>query len=154
LLGTDRVVQRTYRSDRGDEVLLCVVYASYGDRSIHPPEVCYRGWGFEITDRGRVEVPGSPDPDEKIEASLLDLSREGSRRVSLFWYQGSAGAGTGWLRQRIRGLLAPLRGGSSEWALIRVSSAIRAGGTRDETIDRIRDLLRDLAPYLAVPAGP
>lgn len=152
LLGTDRVLQRIYRSENGDEVLVCVVAARGGERAIHPPEVCYRGWGFEITGRSFVEVTeGGAEP---FRAQSLDLVRNERRRVCLYWYDGVGGPQTGFLARQIQGLLAGLRGESSDWALVRLSAAWESTEDRAAVVTAVRDLAARVRPALRLQGPP
>jgi EpsI family protein len=148
LLGTDRAVYRLYRSGDEGEILLCVVCASGTERAIHPPEVCYRGWGFEIVDRGETKLSGALHDGGGIRARWLELVQGNERRVSVYWYQDSRGPHTGFLVRRLVGAFARLLGRSVGWSLVRMSTPLQEGETRAGALARIREFALEALPHL------
>ena len=124
LLGADRVLNRTYSSQAG-HVHLCVVESRKRRSSIHPPEVCYRGWGYEVQRSGRTTVtPASSSP---FEANVLRLNKPDRRLAVLFWYRSGDRRTTSYLEQQLRLVLRlPFgnSGGGDGVALVRLSTEI------------------------------
>jgi len=121
LLGTDRVVNREYRDPEGASVHLCVVRARDRRTSFHPPEVCYRGWGYEIQDRDSVEIDGPRGP---FTANRMVIEKPGRRLLCLFWYTSGGRPHASFVAQQLRVLFSPFFGGSGEGALVRLSTGI------------------------------
>lgn len=61
ILETRDVVERSYEdSPRGTPINMAVVYSPDNRRVAHPPEVCYKGAGWEVNDKKIVQIEGLP----------------------------------------------------------------------------------------------
>lgn len=61
ILETKDVVERNYQdSPRATPVDMAVVYSPDNRRVAHPPEVCYKGAGWEVNDKKIVRIEGLP----------------------------------------------------------------------------------------------
>lgn len=120
ILETDDVVQRSYSRLGGSAsppVLFAVVYSPDNRRVAHPPEVCYRGAGWEVTDKRRVEYAGLP-PMIRL---LLD---SGSRRdLVTYCYKSGDQITANYYRQQANIIFNQLLGRSTASALIRFSTS-------------------------------
>ncbi len=81
LLETNTILTRTYLSPSGWPVQLTIVYAEKTRRSLHFPEVCFTGQGWET--RGKMEVPVGLD----FMGQGLTLEKDGNREAVIYWFQ-------------------------------------------------------------------
>ena len=148
LLGTTRVVNRTYvdRRDAG-EVHLCVVRSNGDRRSFHPPEICYRGWGYEIEERRRARLAGRED----LTVNLMRVSRSGNRTLVGFWYMAGRRHHAGFLGAQIDLIASRFFGGSGEGAMVRLSTPIEGAepGAQDAALRRLEDFVDVALPALS-----
>lgn len=146
LLGTDEILNREYRDRSGARVHLCVV-RSRGERGrVHPPEVCFRGWGYEVEETSRVIVEAEGD---SFEANLLRLHKPDRRIIALYWYRHGDRRTASFLGQQLRSTwLSRVAGASDDGALVRLTAAVDPGSSADDE-RRIVDMLRRFAALYA-----
>ena len=85
-------IQRSYRNaSTGAVVVLALVCGRSGPISIHPPESCYTGSGYEFGTRERVTL--GPGGAEFFTADAVRTRETEESRVRLFW---AWNPGTGW----------------------------------------------------------
>ncbi len=81
ILGTSLVMMRTYRAPNGRSIVLTIVYAGATRRSLHFPEVCLVGAGWEInkqyTDPVGFDFTGK----------RLVLTKNASEEAVLYWFK-------------------------------------------------------------------
>jgi EpsI family protein len=85
-IGAAMAIDRRYQDAKKTVIdLHTAVFLDYGVRTLHPPELCYSGAGFQVNDARTVDLGpegGTPHP-----ARLLTLDREGQQIYCLYWYQ-------------------------------------------------------------------
>lgn len=141
LLGTRNVLLRQYGAAGKVPVGLCLVFSREDRRVSHPPEVCYRGDGYQILDRRVVETGLRDARGASLSANRLLVERPGQRLVVLYWYKAGAAYTPNFYKQQWKALVSggePAEGG---YALVRLSSA--DDGSADE---RLVGFARDFLP--------
>ena len=81
LLQTSAILIRNYRAPSGRPVQLTIVYAGSTRRSLHFPEVCLRGEGWEISEQRMMPVGLS------FSAKRLLLVKGDRREAVLYWFK-------------------------------------------------------------------
>lgn len=81
VLQTKNILMRNYRSPSGSMVQLTVVMAGASRRSLHFPEVCLRGGGFEIREQYTAPVGMS------FTAKRLMLVKGDTKEAVLYWFK-------------------------------------------------------------------
>lgn len=81
VLQTSLILMRTYVDPRGWPVQLTVIYAGASRRSLHFPEVCLVGQGWEIRDQSTHPVGFS------FVATKLVLVRGNRQEAVLYWFK-------------------------------------------------------------------
>lgn len=146
VLGADRVLNREYRSAAGEQVHLCIVESRSRRTSIHPPEVCYRGWGYEAETSTTTTVAA---PDGDFRANLLTMVKPERRVAVLYWYRSGERRTTSFLGQQMRLVLRrPFAGGEAAVAaLVRISTEITetGPGAEEAALSRLRRFAAGLA---------
>jgi EpsI family protein len=140
LLGTDRVLFREYRAREGARALVCWVRSRERIARVHPPEVCYRGWGYEIVRKIEAPVEG---PDGTFEANLLRLEKPGRTLLSLYWYRVDGRPTKSFLGQQLRLALPGNRDGAGD--LVRLSTRLAGDEDPSEAVARLLELARHVA---------
>ncbi|MFA6241053.1 MAG: exosortase C-terminal domain/associated protein EpsI [Candidatus Hydrogenedentales bacterium] len=140
-LETNTILMRNYVSPYGELVQLTIVYAGKTRRSLHFPEVCFTGQGWET--QGKAQIPVGL----LFVGQGLTLQKGDSRQATLYFFKTDANL-TGsyfensfcWVREKIL-----LRNPSS--MLVRLSTPI--GGQGEEKAFRVlNDFASSLAPIL------
>ena len=83
VLETSMIMQRTYMSPRGLPINLSIVYAGASRRSLHFPQVCLVGAGYEI--REQETIPIGFDFD----ATRLILAKGHEQQAVIYWFKTS-----------------------------------------------------------------
>ena len=149
LLGTDRVINRAYLHPSGDRVHLCLVRSSGDRRALHPPEVCYRGWGYEICGRQRLWIGVSGPPELTFRANAVSLRKEAQTSVALFWYQVGEHFLSSYVHQQLLLALSRITGGSDRvGGLVRLSTSLAPGELERNGLQRMARFIEELAPVL------
>ena len=137
ILETSTILMRNYRGPKGWPIQLTIVYAGTTRRSMHFPEVCIVGQGWEIHEQTEMPVGFF------FNASRLVLVKGEGKQALLYWFK-TADEFTGnffvnswhWARSQ-------LTRGTATSAMIKVSAPI---GNRDE--ESVFLLLEDFATKL------
>ena len=121
ILETDDVVQRVYASPlwQNVPVHLAVVFSPDNRRVAHPPEICYRGEGWEVTAKSTIHAQGLP------ELRRVVLGTAGHRDLVLYCFKAGEDITANYYRQQINIIVNQLRLKATSSALIRFSTAIR-----------------------------
>ncbi len=143
LLGTGDVLLRSYRTEgEAEDSTVCLVRMARGTR-IHPPEVCYRGFGYEVVRRVVAPVVG---PEGTFRANLLRLRKPGTEPVLvLYWYASERGAEHRFLVQQARLALPSWLGGVPDASLVRLTTVVAPEETPEASLERLLELGRDVA---------
>lgn len=80
-LETSSILQRRFASDQGREVLLTIVHAGKTRRSLHFPELCLVGSGWEVVASEPTSVGFS------FRAKRLVLAHGDTRQAVLYWFK-------------------------------------------------------------------
>jgi len=91
-LNTDVYVFREYVDDKGEKITLYIGYygTKKGGRTGHNPGGCYPGSGWAILDNTKVEVPVSPNGNERmILLNALQVKKGVIREKVYHWYQSN-----------------------------------------------------------------
>ncbi len=80
-LETNAILMRTYVSPRGVPVALTTVYAGVTRRSLHFPEVCLTGQGWDVSEQTSVQV------GMMFTGKRLILAKGKAREAVLYWFK-------------------------------------------------------------------
>jgi len=132
LLETRDVMLREYRREDMPSVQLCLVFSAGNRKVAHPPEVCYRGGGWNIEAKRRTTGPGP------FEVAELVITKGDVREVVHYWYEVGAKRTPSYLSQQIHMVLRQVIGRGGNTALVRLSTQIVGdglGGARSRLVD-------------------
>lgn len=140
-LQTSLILIRNYRSPEGWPVQLTIVYAGVTRRSLHFPEVCLVGQGWEIRDKGSEMVGFS------FNAKRLFLVKNREEQVVLYWFKtGEELTGNfylnSWFWAKNQVML-----GSPTSAMIKLSAPM-AGRDEEDVVRSLEDFAMKLTPIL------
>jgi EpsI family protein len=141
-IGADMSVDRRYQVHQNSIALHCDVFLKYGVRTLHPPELCYQGTGYVISNSETVNVAGGAGHGRA--ARLLTLDHGGQRQYCLYWYQ--IGDMTFWDGDGQRRAVQSLRGRMVWPPLIKVMLVTNAR-TPEEAIATLKDLAEAVYPW-------
>ncbi len=157
--------RKVYESTRGDAINCQVVLQGGQKNSIHQPEVCLQGQGWQIPS-GEV-VPIELASGEILRVMKLNLKREvelrsGEKKIVhtnfLYWFVGKD-ASTPFHRDRVLRTSwdRVMHNLNHRWAYVIVSSMVTgdvdpAGKTDAETMEMLKHFIRGVAPDLMKPS--
>ncbi len=142
VLETDDVVQRNYTSPEFGEkmVQMAVVFSPDNRRVAHPPEVCYRGAGWEVNEKKIVQPQGAPP------LVRLVLAYGSNRDLVFYCYKSGNDITANYYQQQANILLNMFQMKATSSALIRFSTHIE--GSDQETEERILAFIRQMMPEI------
>ncbi len=142
LLETTDILMRYYRrSNQEPPVLLSMVASSTANRKIaHPPEICYRGAGYEVMRREKIKL------DNGIEAILLVVYSGKIQELVLYWYKFGGEYTADYYYHQTNVLFNFLQKQKGGLALIRVS--VNITDNADKSLKILQDFVKDMAPLL------
>lgn len=170
LPGDTEFARKVYESTRGDSINCQVVLQGGQKNSIHQPEVCLQGQGWEIPS-GQV-VPVKLDSGKILRVMKLNLKREveltnGEKKIIhtdfLYWFVGKDTT-TPYHRDRVlrTAMDRVFHNINHRWAYVIVSAPVTAdydprGKNDEETMAMLKDFIRGVVPHLdiaeAISAG-
>ncbi len=142
ILETEDVVERAYTSPLhgASEVSLAVVYSPDNRRVAHPPEVCYEGSNWEVSERRIVENEGLPA------MVRLVIGHGSSRDLVLYCYKSGDAFIANYYQQQLEIIKNYLLLRPTASALVRFSTPIDASVTTAE--QRLTDFARIMMPEI------
>ena len=125
-LETRDILSRYYRhAGTGLQIELSVVFSQQNRRATHPPEICFKGSGWETQERRRVVLPVSRGPGQP-NTPFVELVSKHQTNPSLLLTFYTFKAGTlytnDYLRQQAQVFLMNLKGRPARGALVRFSA--------------------------------
>ena len=141
-LRADFNLQRIYLDRGGVPIWIYLGYygTDRGGRPEHTPRFCYTGAGWSIDSAQTISL----DPAHQLRAKEYLVSREGERRLVVFWYRSHRRTGmTGGLDQNLDRMAGRLFAGRADGALIRTSTPLEGDdveGARARLVDFARTL--------------
>lgn len=146
ILETDDVVQRNYTNPlyRNAPVQMAIVYSSDNRRVAHPPEICYKGGGWEINGKQPVQLdPALPD------MIRLQISRgRENRELVLYCFKTGEIITADYLQQQVNIVKNQLRMRSSSSALLRFSTRQQPTESEAETQARLVSFIKQMMPEI------
>ncbi|MDP3980357.1 MAG: EpsI family protein [Chlamydiota bacterium] len=143
ILETSDVLYREYSQEGVGKLYLLIVFSADRRKTIHPPEVCYLGSGFEIVSK----TPILFKTDERnFDAIRLYVNKDFQKEIIVYWYKiGSLYTGS-YIKQQINIVLNLLSDKDSPGALMEVMMLMDENSEKAEDI--IRSFLKDLIPLI------
>lgn len=148
-----------YRSPQGDTVNCQIVLSGGQRRSIHRPEICLPGQGWNVRTGTAVPVPMANG--STLEVMKLDLSRpiplrDGTtgnlRSVFLYWFVGQdTTTPYHWKRILDTSYDRVMRNVNHRWAYVVVSAPVTGdfspqGRDEEQTLAMLKEFIREAAP--------
>lgn len=145
ILETRNAFARKYRTPKGQEIYLFIVYSQNNRKVSHPPEICYIGGGVTITEskHDNFAVDGQTEPIV-VNRLLLEMSQ--TKQFSFYWFKvGDSFTSNYWKQQ---GLIAlkTLLGKPASSALIRVSATIKT--SEEAAIADMKEFSKTIVPLV------
>lgn len=120
LLETRDILFREYA--RGDaRVLACVAVAGAEGKAAHPPEICYRGQGWDVVDQRQRDVVLA---GRARAIDRLLVRQDGVELLVWSWYRVGAEETPDWLREQQLAFAATFAGRDDRAALLRFSTSL------------------------------
>jgi len=145
ILETRNVFTREYKSPRGKEVYLMLVYSQNNRKVSHPPEICYTGSGVSILSNQLVKIPLNSKVSIKV--NRLFVEQGNTQQMMYYWFKVGDTFTSNYWKQQLLIVWKTLLGKPASSALIRVSVAIDAAGTH-KTDETINEFVQLVTPYL------
>ncbi|MEW6747399.1 MAG: exosortase C-terminal domain/associated protein EpsI [Planctomycetota bacterium] len=145
LLESSDVIVRRYAAPACEvPVFLTVAVSSRSRKVAHPPEICYRGYGFEIV-RCEGRSLGRQHPRSVV---LIEAVRGEEHEVVAGWYQAGEDLTASFVEEQLRLMAAILLGAPLRAAAIRLATPLPAGESFEDAVARLERFLDDVAPAL------
>jgi EpsI family protein len=120
LLETRDILFREYARG-GDLVLACVAVAGADGKAAHPPEICYRGQGWDVVEQ-RQAVHALAGRERKIDR--LRVRQDGVELLVWSWYRVGSDETPDWLEEQQLAFAATFAGRDDRAALLRFSTSL------------------------------
>jgi EpsI family protein len=144
ILETSSILMRHYVTPSGLPVLVTVVYAGQKRRSLHFPEVCLVGQGWEI------EKAYTAPVGMEFRAKRLVIFQGNRKEAILYWFKtGDTFTGNPFVNALLWGR-EQLRFGTPTSTMIKLSMPVTAAGLQgeDQAFASLDDLALRMAPFL------
>lgn len=141
ILETNDLLMRYYRKGNSAPVLLSIVASAQSNRKIaHPPEICYKGIGWEVMKREKIRY------NDGREGIFMLLFTGKSREAVLYWYKFENIYTAEYYYHQAGALFNLFRKHKGGVALIRLSTPIIDNA--EESLKLMMEFSKDLYPYL------
>ncbi len=149
LLAPDDYLSRTYVNAEGRPVFLFIAYylSQRSGKTLHSPQNCLPGAGWEIVQRGSLELPGNAKIND------FTIAKENERMLTYYWYQGRGRVQANEYWDKIYGVQDAVFKNRTDAALVRVmvdssdKPAIEAA-SRQVALDFINQIRPELARFI------
>lgn len=141
LLETNTILMRDYVSSRGALVQLAIVYAETTRRSLHFPEVCLTGQGWEVGDKSSSPV------GLLFVGKRLTLQRGAEREAVIYWFKTGTYFTGNYFLNSCYWVKEKLLLNKPSTMLVRLSTPIRGQG-EEAAFQVLDDFACALAPIL------
>jgi hypothetical protein len=153
------ILKKSYRSPAGQELLVAVVLSGSDRSSIHRPQLCLVGQGYEIMSSRVLRIPHPDQPKSPTGVMLLDMERRYQTRSGAtvtrpsffaYWFVGR-GRETPYHWQRMIWMATDrlFRSHAYRWSYISVTG-IRQPDSPDP-VELVQSFIADLHPLLVKP---
>lgn len=120
LLETSDIMMRYYRKDNEIPILLSIVASANSNRKIaHPPEICYKGLGWEMMKREKIRF------GDNREGIYMVLFTGRTKEAVLYWYKFEKQYTAEYYTHQASALINFFRKHKGGLALIRMSMTIK-----------------------------
>ena len=141
VLETSNILIRNYLGRQNWPVQLTIVHAGATRRSLHFPEVCIVGAGWEIREQTTVPI------GIMFEARKLVLVRGDQREAVLYWFKTDDHLTGNFFINSFNWARYQVTHGTTPSAMIRVSTMVGPMG-EDATFDMLKDFAAQATPIL------
>jgi EpsI family protein len=146
ILGTDKVLIRSYRNSEGEKVLIQVVYSDQKRQSFHPPEYCYLGSGNnEMLYRGKVNIDLSGKEAFSANESVYRVSR--NKVLMLDWYTSGDVMTGNYYKQQLFFVLNQFKHAKSGGSAVRVWTVV-SGDDEAGALERCKKFIKEVVKVL------
>ena len=122
--------------------------AWYGDQtggnSIHSPEVCLPGGGWEIAWLERLDMSKRIGWDDTFMVNRAIIQKGETRMMVLYWFE-QRGRKIAWdIAAKYWLMMDSIRTGRTDGAIIRLTTPINPSETDEAAADRLTDIMREV----------
>jgi len=145
ILQTRDVLVREYKDDKGDAVMIYIVYSAKDRATFHPPEMCYLGGGMQLLNRSVESITLSNR--NVLMANALTMESKNTMVKAWYWFMAKDKLTHNYYQQQIAILFNWLKYRSKEGAMVRVSANIR----RDNPAigeAKVKEFIKAVAPVI------
>jgi EpsI family protein len=149
LLAPDDYTSRTYVNAEGRPVYLFIAYylSQRSGKTLHSPQNCLPGAGWEIIQRGNLNLADNATIND------FTIAKENDRMITYYWYQGRGRVEANEYWDKIYGVQDAVFKNRTDAALVRVmvDSSDKPGveeASRKLALDFIQQLRPELARFI------
>ncbi len=146
ILETNDILMCNYKREDKTPVQLCIVYASNNRKVSHPPEVCYKGSGWSLEDKGSLLLVTQPGKKPEFQVMKLVVEKGGQKHLVLYWYKCNDEYTGNYYKQQLNIVKKGIMNGKSTSGMIRLSTHIDENEEVSKT--RMQKFFIDLLPLL------
>jgi exosortase D (VPLPA-CTERM-specific) len=123
-------------------------YADQSEGGVHSPEVCLPSAGWEIAWLERSDIAAEMGGDRPFNINRAIIQRDDTRMMVYYWFQQGDRRVAWDFAAKFHLMLDAIRTGSTDGALIRLTTAIEGPDGAAAAEARLQDMLTALVPHL------
>jgi EpsI family protein len=146
LLAPDDYLSRTYVNSEGHPVYLFIAYylSQRSGKTLHSPQNCLPGAGWEIIQRGSLNLADNATIND------FTIAKENDRMITYYWYQGRGRIEANEYWDKIYGVQDAVFKNRTDAALVRVMvDSSEKSGVEEQSRQLALDFIQHLRPELA-----
>lgn len=140
ILGTRNVVYRLYENEKGQKIRILIIASVNNLTGFHPPEICYLGSDFEISERGYKQIGD-------IKVNRIEFSNRRIIEIVYYWFAVGGEFIGSYFKQQIRLLLNYLRSQEIPGYMFKIS-VITNSNKKQEGEKILEDFFKDFSQKL------
>lgn len=147
ILETKSIIQRTYHTADGQDVLLSIVHYPETKVDFHVPEACLGGQGIQIQKTANFIYIVNDGNKIRLDLNQLIWKRDAEDKLVFYFYKAGNFLGRSYIKLRFNLAITKFTNTEKSGSLIRLSTPIEAGDIEKASATLI-DYLNELYPFL------
>jgi len=139
-----------YQNEQGKRVNLYVAYyeSQRKAESIHSPETCLPGSGWEFKNAGRKTIELGGGQGKAMRVMAASMENAGQKQVVYYWFAQRGRINTSLTEVKLYNFWDALTRHRTDGALVRVITPVLPGETTEQAEARLQQFTRDVVPVL------
>jgi len=149
ILETRNIIHRNYTDDKGNTILLSIVYYNDTKVDFHAPEACLGGRGESTTKKVKILDLHLKNKTIPLEVAEIIATNANHHGLSYYFYKAGSFMGQNYIKMRLNLAKNSLLAGDKSGSLIRFSGNYNNDDDRQRLEKIVKSLMQEILPIIA-----